>query len=309
MATQVRQKTPPKTVNGRTWAQPSNVQVAATEEFIDGLISEDGLHVSEAEYWEKYYEHPDFSYEWNNGVLEVKPMAEVIDALLYRWFYLLLSTYLTARPLATMLNLEIGFRLALPEKATIRKPDLFIVRHDNPAPLGLHDRTFKGICDLCIESLSDSTRKERERDTKVKKLEYALVDVPECYILDAGRTHTAFYRLSTRGVYQEIAPGPEGVIRSEVLPGFQFRIADLYRQPPLIELIEDEVYRSYVLLDYQAERARAEQEHARAEQERIRAEQERTRAEQERIRAEQEHTRAERLVAKLRELGIDTENL
>ncbi len=39
-------------------------------------LSEDGLHVSENEYWEKYYEHPDFNYEWNNGALEEKPMAD-----------------------------------------------------------------------------------------------------------------------------------------------------------------------------------------------------------------------------------------
>jgi Uma2 family endonuclease len=296
MATQVREKSSKRMANGRAMTHQPALPTGAPEEIIAGLSSEDGLRVSEAEYWANYYEHPDFNYEWNNGVLEVKPMAEVIDALLYQWFYLLLSTYLTTKPIATMLNLEIGFRLALPnKKVSIRKPDLFLVRNDNPTPLGLHDRTFKGICDLCIESLSDSTRKERERDTKVKKQEYALVNVPEYFILDAGRTYTAFYRLGSGGLYQEIDPGPDGIIRSEVLPGFQFRIADLYRQPDLIDLIDDEVYRHYVLLDYQAERQRAEQERARAEQERARA--------------EQAYSRAERLAAKLRELGIDPASL
>ncbi|MCP4350602.1 MAG: hypothetical protein GY795_34475, partial [Desulfobacterales bacterium] len=33
------------------------------------IRSEDGLAVSEEEYWEKYYEHPYFNYEWNDGVL------------------------------------------------------------------------------------------------------------------------------------------------------------------------------------------------------------------------------------------------
>ena len=47
----------------------------------------------------------------------------------------------------------------------------------------------------------------------------------------------------------------------------------------------------------------------RAEQERERAEQERERAEQERARAEQERARADRLAAKLRELGIDPDQL
>jgi Uma2 family endonuclease len=47
----------------------------------------------------------------------------------------------------------------------------------------------------------------------------------------------------------------------------------------------------------------------RAEQERQRAEQERQRAEQERQRAEKESQRAEAFAAKLRELGVDPENL
>lgn len=54
---------------------------------------------------------------------------------------------------------------------------------------------------------------------------------------------------------------------------------------------------------------RAEQERNRAEQERQRAEQERQRAEQERHRAEQERQRADRLAAKLREMGINPEDL
>ncbi|MCU0524173.1 MAG: Uma2 family endonuclease [Elainella sp. Prado103] len=57
------------------------------------------------------------------------------------------------------------------------------------------------------------------------------------------------------------------------------------------------------------EHQRAEQEHQRAEQERQRAEQEHQRAEQERQRAEQERQRAEALAAKLRELGIDPDQL
>jgi Uma2 family endonuclease len=53
----------------------------------------------------------------------------------------------------------------------------------------------------------------------------------------------------------------------------------------------------------------AEQERQRAEQERQRAEQERDRAEQEYQRAEQERDRAERLAARLRQAGIDPEDV
>ncbi|RLC08431.1 MAG: hypothetical protein DRI57_24040, partial [Deltaproteobacteria bacterium] len=36
----------------------------------------DMSRVSEEEYWETYYEMPDITYEWNNGVLEERPMGD-----------------------------------------------------------------------------------------------------------------------------------------------------------------------------------------------------------------------------------------
>ncbi|MGB3695584.1 MAG: Uma2 family endonuclease [Spirulinaceae cyanobacterium] len=59
----------------------------------------------------------------------------------------------------------------------------------------------------------------------------------------------------------------------------------------------------------QQEKARAEQENARAEQEKARAEQEKARAEQQEALAEKEKDRAELLAAKLRELGVDPNQL
>jgi Uma2 family endonuclease len=54
---------------------------------------------------------------------------------------------------------------------------------------------------------------------------------------------------------------------------------------------------------------RAEQEKQRAEREELRAEQEKQRAEREEQRAEREEQRAERLAARLRELGVDPEEV
>ncbi len=312
-------------------------------ELIEGLDSEEGLRVAEDVYWEKYYDHPDFDYEWNNGVLEAKPMSDYVKYSMYEWLVVILREFLQVHPIARKMALEMGFRLELPgQKVTVRKPDLFVVRNDNLAPLGDLDRTYHGICDLCIESISDSSKKEIERDTVQKKQEYADFGVREYYILDPSAEHTAFYQLTPAGDYADINAGAEGVIRSDVLPGFRFRIADLYRQPQLIELVEDEIYREFVLLEYQAEKARADYEHALMQQERARAEQAQTDAEQaqtdaeqartdaeqartdakqaradaeqaqtdaeqQHARAEQERMRAERLAARLRALGIDEE--
>ncbi len=238
--------------------------------------SEERRRVSEEVYWAEYYEHPDFCYEWNNGYLEVRPMADYEKIATYHWFVKVLDSYLEVYPIARVMILEIGFRLTLPHKTTIRKPDLSLVLHNNPIALGDHDRTYQGIFDLCVESLSDSTKKEIERDTKVKKSEYEGIGVKEYYILDPSGVHQAFYRRNPWGVYVPIKV-VDGVIRSTVLPGFQFRIAHLTHRPALMSLVTDPVYRDFVMLDYQAEKARAEQERARAEQERARA----NRAEQE----------------------------
>lgn len=163
----------------------------------------------------------------------------------------------------------------------MRKPDIAVIRYDNATLWGETERSYRGICDLCIESLSDSTKGEVERDTKVKKTEYELAGVQEYYILDPAAEHMRFYQRNASGQYVEIAPDPEGVIRSAVLPGFQFRLHDLYRLPTPEMLALDEVYQGYMLLHYQAALIQSEAERQRAEEERRRAEMERQRAETE----------------------------
>lgn len=278
--------------------------------------SQAGLPVSEQEYWRVYYHHPDFSYEWNNGILEEKPLAKVRGALQYQWFLLLLNAYRDENPRLQLVNLEIGFRMALAEKTTIRKPDLFIVLHDNPTPIHDDDRTYKGICDVCVESLSDSDQDEIDRDVITKRNEYAEAGVREYYILDCEGRYTTFYHSvrdpqTGKRTFALLPVGADGVVRSETMPGFQFRLRDLYRLPPLQELVEDEVYRGYVWLAYQAQQQRAEQAESEAAAERQRAaaaerraEQADQRAEQERLQAAKATALAHHYAAQLRALGL-----
>lgn len=253
-------------------------------------VSEAGKTVTEEEYWRDYYNHPHFNYEWNNGILEEVPVSDFKQYSSFDWFDDLIREFLQVNPIARKVGLEFGIRLTLPAKTTIRKPDLFIVRNDNALVLQDDDRTYRGICDLCIEALSDSDEHEIQRDTVVKKGEYETIGVHEYFILDPSGEYRAFYRRNAAGKYAEIDAGPDQIICSTALPGFQFRIADLTRKPRLVDLVDDEVYRGFILPEYQAERQRA-----------VQADQ---RAEQERQRAEQERQRAERLVARLRALGL-----
>lgn len=243
------------------------------------------VYIPEALYWEHYYDYPDLNYEWNNGQLEVVPVADYAKYMMYLWFLDVLRDFLQVHPIARIIGLEVGFRLALPTKVTIRKPDLGVVLNGNPVPLGDHDRSYRGIFDLCIESLSDGSQTDVDRDTIIKRDEYAAAGVKEYYILDERGVETQFYHLTRGGVYQPM-PRTGGVVRSMVLPGFQFRVEDLYRQPSAEQLVMDPVYNSYISPLYRAERQRAERERQRAEQAEARAEQTEALAQQERQRAE-----------------------
>ncbi len=203
--------------------------------------------VTEEEYWKDYYNHETINYEWNNGLLEEKPVSDYLNFLMYDWFVnQLLAEFLRATGIAKKVGLEMGFRLALATKTTIRKPDLGVVRNDNPVPLLGLDRSYHGIFDLCIEALSDSSAKELKRDTITKFREYAAAGVKEYYLLYAKGDPMGFYRLTATGMYAPIPVNAEGLIRSVVLPGFQFRVSDLYQQPSLEEMSEDPVYQAFV---------------------------------------------------------------
>lgn len=90
--------------------------------------------VSETEYWEHYYNDSDHHYEWNNGSLEEKGVSEKLTTDSYKWFFELLQNYLRVTGQGQLLALETGFRLVLPGKRTIRKPDLGVILKQNPVP-------------------------------------------------------------------------------------------------------------------------------------------------------------------------------
>lgn len=236
-------------------------------------------YVSEALYWEKYYESSDIGYEWNNGQLEELPVTDYAKYMMHLWFVDVLRDFLHVQPLARIVGLELGFRMALPTKTTIRKPDLGVVLHTNPVPLGDHHRSYRGIFDICVESLSDGSQTEIDRDVIIKREEYAAAGVQEYYLLDERGIETQFYGLNRRCVYKPL-PRVNGVVRSLVLPGFQFRVADLYDKPGPSQMVQDPVYSAFISPYYRAERQRAEAAEARADAEYLRAESERGRADE-----------------------------
>ncbi len=220
---------------------------------------DEGRYVTLEEYWARWYENPypdiDVSYEWNNGILEAKPSANKPQLDLGNWFLDLLRRYLETYAIAELINMETGFYMTMADseessgmRRAVRKPDIGIILNSNPVSWGdIDQRSFAGICDAVVEFLSDSTLTEVRRDTDEKRRDYALAGVKEYTILDPSGEHMRFYRLAPEGRYEEILPDGEGVIHSEVLPGFQFRHEDLWRLPDLAELALDEVYAGFVI--------------------------------------------------------------
>ena len=269
-----------------------------------------GRRVTLEEYWEKWYENPyqdlDVSYEWNNGILEAKPLPNAPQIGLYNWFLALLLCNVQTYSHASLINLETGFMLKIDdesdpkgERIQVRKPDIGVILNTNPVPWGALDlRHFDGVCDMVVEAVSDSTTAEVLRDTVEKRQDYALGGVKEYYILDPGAELMRFYTLTPEGVYDEIPPDPNGVIRSSVLSGLQFRLDDLQLRPHLADLARDDVYSQYVIPDLQVAVTRAETESAarnRAEEQaatesaaRLRAEEQAATESAARLRAEEQ---------------------
>ncbi len=220
---------------------------------------DNGRRVSKEEYWAKWYESPypdlDVSYEWNNGILEAKPLPNYPQIMLYRWFSHLLGHFLEVNPIAKVIDLETGVSMTVLDAAepsgkweVVYKPDLGVVLNDNPASWGaIEQRAYEGICDLIVEAVSDSTQAEVQRDTEEKRSGYARAGVKEYFILDPGDRHMHFLHLTSDGRYIEIQPDAAGVIHSRVLPGFRFSRADLLKLPDQTDLSLDAIYANYVI--------------------------------------------------------------
>ncbi|MCY3628164.1 MAG: Uma2 family endonuclease, partial [Gammaproteobacteria bacterium] len=201
---------------------------------------------------------------------EAKPLPNHPQIRQYRWFSLLLDCYVQVNPIAKFIDLETGVSMTVLDAGepsgkweVVYKPDIGVVLNDNPAPWGaLELRAFEGVCDMIVEEVSDSTSAEVRRDTEEKRRGYALAGVKEYFILDPADRYMRFYRLTADRRYAQIRPGAGGVIRSQVLPGFQFRRTDLLNLPGLEELALDELYAGYVIPSLHGAVNRAEAEAA-----------------------------------------------
>ena len=86
------------------------------------------------------------------------------------------------------------------------------------------DTLYFPVPDLIVEVLSQSTE---GRDRGIKFQDYALHGVQEYWIVDAAAETVELYRLAGE-VYPPVAPQKDGVLTSEVVPGFRLPVRAVF---------------------------------------------------------------------------------
>jgi len=128
------------------------------------------------------------------------------------------------------------FLMRLPEVARGREPDILFI---SQARRGRLRATYlDGGADLVVEILSAESRL---RDRGEKFAEYEAEGVHEYWLLDPENRRADFYRLDAEGRYQRIPPGPDGIYRSEVVPGFWLKVDWLWQEPllPVLDILKE----------------------------------------------------------------------
>jgi Uma2 family endonuclease len=183
-----------------------------------------------------------------------------------------------------------------------RGPDFFLVRDVDREPRNSWVVWEEGgrYPDLIIELLSDSTAGVDRSDKKT--LYQNVFRTPEYFWFSPATLEFAGFRLA--GKQYEAIPADRGWRWSEVL-GLSLGVMDGWLRyfEPDGQMIPSPAEAA------QQEIQRAEQARQRAEQVQRQAEQERQRAEQAQRQAEQERQRAEHLEQRLRELGVEPDDL
>ena len=97
-------------------------------------------------------------------------MAVISSILCTDWFISLIKEYLSANNNKHIILSDVGFKLNLPNKTVIRRPDHAILLGRKSLRCDIHAASYDGIYDICIETLSRSKKEYIDRDTKVKKM-------------------------------------------------------------------------------------------------------------------------------------------
>ena len=182
--------------------------------------------------YEAFLERTDLTFaEWVDGRIIVKPSETSHHQNLVGFLSASLSVFVEERGLGWLGS---RFQIKLGADLPGREPDLFFVRHANPAALNTY--YLVGPADLIIEIASPESR---ARDRGEKFYEYEQAGVREYWLLDPDREQAEFYRLDARGIY-ELVRLENAIFESKVLPGLRLEAAWFWQDPlpPLLSILK-----------------------------------------------------------------------
>lgn len=178
--------------------------------------------------------------EWQ-ALPETKQKCEVVDGVLVMPPSPFGEHYWTIRVIFGALHPFLtgnGLGIALPapcdvlvsrEPLRVRQPDILVVNADltgitRPADLvGLPYLERPPL--LVVEVLSPSNTR---RDIEQRLADYRSIGVPECWLASFPMRTVEVLRLTADAAITVAAYGMEDTLRSEVLPGFELPVADVF---------------------------------------------------------------------------------
>ncbi|HEY9701812.1 MAG TPA: Uma2 family endonuclease, partial [Allocoleopsis sp.] len=224
-----------------------------------------------------YVPDDDFLYELDKGELIQMSAPSGLHTAICDFLVYAIQSYLIAQNLLLVAKTSVGVRTDI---ASSRIPDVIVCTKSLWQEL--INRKGSGVLntgetsELVIEVVSEN----RSTDYQKKRNEYGLINIPEYWIVDSKKQRV---RLLTNGedeegyTEQDFYPG-ENVV-SQRFPGLIISV-DMILSPPIVEDLRQEEKRQF------------DQE-----------------LDAEKQRAESEKQRAEKLAAKLRELGVNIEEI
>jgi Uma2 family endonuclease len=161
-----------------------------------------------------------------DGRVEVHMSTTVFHESVLGLLYRLLCDFLDFKPIGKVRSTSLVMRLRddLPK----REPDMTVVLNEHQDRL--HETYIDGPANIVIEIVS---LESAERDYVTKFNEYEAGGVPEYWLIDPQRRIFDIYALDASGSYHRLPTNQAGQIQSNVLPGFAFDPAVLWRDPPL----------------------------------------------------------------------------
>lgn len=171
--------------------------------------------------WEEFLALPTERAEFVQGRVALMAGVSVVHARVVRFFLALAFSY-TARTRAGEVFFD-PFLIRLTGPDTGRAPDMIYVAAASLSRLRVN--FLEGAPDVALEVVSPDSRRI---DRSEKYYEYEAGGVPEYWLIDPERRVAEFYRLGANDRY-ELVPIVEGVFRSEVMPGFEVVVEDIWK--------------------------------------------------------------------------------